>query len=43
MGGAPAPKSKNETQAEYKARMAKYREELKNEKKYQQSLKNNGW
>tara|TARA_B100001093_G_C26228207_1_gene759074 strand:- start:57 stop:188 length:132 start_codon:yes stop_codon:yes gene_type:complete len=42
MGGAPAPKSKNETQAQYKARMARYREELKNEKKYQRYLKNGG-
>ena len=42
MGGAPAPKSKNETQAQYKARMAKYRAELKFEKKYQQHLKKSG-
>ena len=42
MGGAPAPKSKNETQAQYKARMARYREELKFEKKYKAYLRKNG-
>ena len=42
MGGAPAPKGKNETKAQYKARMAKYREELKYEKKYQEYLRKNG-
>ena len=40
MGGAPAPKGKNETKAQYKARMDKYRAELKFEKKYQRYLKN---
>ena len=42
MGGAPAPKSKNETNAQYKARMAKYREELKAEKRYFAYLKKYG-
>tara|TARA_X000000950_G_scaffold270300_1_gene349934 strand:+ start:549 stop:680 length:132 start_codon:yes stop_codon:yes gene_type:complete len=42
MGGAPAPKGKNETKAQYNARMAKYREELKFEKKYQEYLRKNG-
>ena len=40
MGGAPAPKSNKETVAQYNARMAKYRQELKLEKKYQQHFKN---
>ena len=42
MGGAPAPKSKNETKAQYKARMDKYRAELNFEKKYQEYLRRNG-
>ena len=42
MGGAPAPKSKNETKAQYKARMDRYRAELKFEKKYQEYLRRNG-
>ena len=42
MGGAPAPKSKNESQAQYKERMAKYKMELKFEKKYQQYLNRGG-
>ena len=42
MGGAPAPKGKNETKEQYKARMDKYREELKIEKKYKEYLRKNG-
>ena len=42
MGGAPAPKSKNETKEQYKARMDKYKAELKFEKKYQAYLRKNG-
>ena len=40
MGGAPAPKSKNETKEQYKARMDKYKAELKFE--YQAYLRKNG-